>query len=264
MDRKIVMVFIGFIVICTLVSTASALFPFFPGGYSSYSHQQSAWAGPWGSGYQSSTSMMSSGFGGFGGMMGGFGGYPFGGAYSSFSSMSSWNRMRFFANETEIEDVTGEWETDLFGPLYLKLTGDDILRGMYEVDGLKGYMQGNFTGNSTPNVEGLWWQEPTFQPFNNAGGFSMTFDFNETTVEGIYAYADGTWAPFTGEKKTADLSEEVDDALFNMPEYNAEINPDEEPKIIDAPNPVETNPLSAEEVETEEIIIMEEETQIES
>lgn len=92
----------------------------------------------------------------------------------------------------------------------------------------------------------------------------MTFDFNETTFEGIYAYADGTWAPFTGEKKTADLSEEVDDALFNMPEYNAEINPDEEPKIIDAPNPVETNPLSAEEVETEEIIIMEEETQIES
>lgn len=249
-------VFIGLIVICTLIGTASAQFPFFPGGYSSYSHQQSSWFGPFGSGFSSATSMVSSGFGGY---------YPFGGfggRYSSFFSASSWNRMSFFANETEIEDVTGEWDTDLFGPLYLKLTGDDILRGMYEVDGNKGYMQGNFTGNSTPNVEGLWWQEPTFQPLNNAGGFSMTFDFNESTMEGIFAYADGTWAPFTGEKVTMDLSEEVDDELFNMPEFNATISEEEMPKIIEASNPLDTNPLKAEETE-EEVLVEDEETQVE-
>ncbi len=255
MNRTMIKVFIGLLVLCTLTGTASAWF--FPGGYSSFSHQQSMWSGPFGSGFQSATQIMS-------GAMGLAGGFPgWGGMYNRFFSMSSWNRIRLFANETEIEDVTGEWETDLFGPLYLKLTGDDILRGMYEVDGYKGYLQGNFTGNSTPNVLGLWWQEPTFQPFNNAGAFSMTFDFNESTMEGIFAYADGTWAPFTGEKISSELSEEMDEALFNMPEYNAEISEEEMEKVIDAPNPIDTNPLrEGAEAETEETEAIVEEEEI--
>ncbi|MBN1166024.1 MAG: hypothetical protein JXA44_02705 [Methanospirillaceae archaeon] len=163
------------------------------------------------------------------------------------SQYTSWNRnYMFMANETEIEDVTGKWETDIFGSLYIKLTGDDILRGMYEVDGYKGYMQGDFNGNTTPNVVGFWWQEPTFMLFNNAGGFSMTFDFEGATMEGIYAYGDGTWTPFTGSKVNSQLSEEMEDALYDMPEYPGEISDIEEQKIIDAPNPIDTNPLSAE------------------
>ncbi len=157
--------------------------------------------------------------------------------------------MRLFANETEIEDVSGEWETDIFGPLYMKLTGDDILRAMYEVEGNTGYMQGDFTGNSTPNVVGIWWQEPTFKPFNNAGAFSMTFDFEEGTMEGVYAYSDGMWTPFTGTKVTMELSEETDDALYNMPEYTGELSEELMPKVIDAPNPIDTNPLNTETVE---------------
>ncbi len=185
-------------------------------------------------------------------MYGGCTGYGYGGGYCPTccdycGRYQSYNRVRLFANETEIEDVSGEWETDIFGALYMKLTGDDILRAMYEVNGNKGYMQGDFTGNSTPNVIGVWWQEPTFQLFNNAGGFSMTFDFEEGTMEGVYAYGDGTWTPFTGEKVAMELSEEQDDALYNMPEYNGEISEEIMPKVIDAPNPINTNPINAEE-----------------
>ncbi|MBN1166023.1 MAG: hypothetical protein JXA44_02700 [Methanospirillaceae archaeon] len=248
MNRILVLLFVGVMVSCTLVGTTSAQFGWFPGGYSSYTHMQNAFWGPGGGGFSSYTHMASAS------------NWGWGGRYSNF--FSSYNRMfAFMANETEIEDVTGEWETDLFGPLYLKLTGDDILRGMYEVEGYKGYLQGNFTGNSTPNVEGLWWQEPTYQPLNNAGGFSMTFDFEEATMEGIFAYADGTWAPFTGEKVSADLSEEMDEALFDMPEYNPEISEEEMEKVIDAPNPYETNPLSEEAAE-EEVITEEEEREL--
>ena len=197
---------------------------------------------------QQCTQTTSSGYGGC--MYGGCQNWGVGGSYCSdccdyCNRYQSYNRFSFFANETEIEDVSGEWETDLFGPLYMKLTGDDILRAMYEVDGNKGYMQGDFDGNTTPNVVGFWWQEPTFELFNNAGGFSMTFDFEETTMEGIYAYGDGTWAPFTGSKVSLSLSEEVDEALYDMPEYSGEISEEEMPKLIDAPNPIETNPLNA-------------------
>jgi len=182
-------------------------------------------------------------------MYGGCTNWGAGGSYCSdccdyCGRYSSWNRYSFFANETEIEDVSGEWETNLFGSFYMKLTGDDILRGMYEVEGLKGYMQGDFTGNSTPNVVGIWWQEPTFQPFNNAGGFSITFDFEDATMEGVYAYSDGTWAPFTGTKVNAQLSEEMDETLYDMPEYKAEISEELMSKVIDAPNPIDTNPLN--------------------
>ncbi|MBN1166025.1 MAG: hypothetical protein JXA44_02710 [Methanospirillaceae archaeon] len=153
------------------------------------------------------------------------------------------------ANETEIEDVTGEWETDTFGPLSMKLTGDDILRGYYEVEGFKGYMQGDFDGNKTPNVVGFWWQEPTFKPFNNAGAFSMTFDFEGATMEGIYAYSDGTWTSFTGTKVSSQLTEDMEDILYDMPEYTAEISEELQDKVINAPNPIETNPLNAASVE---------------
>jgi len=64
-------------------------------------------------------------------------------------------------------------------------------------------------------------------------------------MEGIYAYGDGTWAPFTGSKVSLSLSEEVDEALYDMPEYSGEISEEEMPKLIDAPNPIETNPLNA-------------------
>jgi len=183
-------------------------------------------------------------------LYGGCTNYPIGGGYCSTCCPScgryqSYNRYAFFANETEIEDVSGEWETDLFGPLYMKLTGDDILRAMYEVEGNKGYMQGDFDGNTTPNVVGFWFQEPTYQLFNNAGAFSMTFDFEGGTMEGIYAYGDGTWTPFTGEKVSMELTEDQDDALYNMPEYTGNISEELQTKVIDAPNPIETNPLNA-------------------
>jgi|GEM_PF-2491739 len=171
----------------------------------------------------------------------------YGGDYSD--SYSTWTGgFTFFTNETSMESVTGEWKTDLLGTMYLKVTGDDILRGMYTVSGYTGYLEGNFTGNQTPMMKGFWWQEPTYQPPYSVGTIQM--DFNETSLTGIYRYLDGTWEQFTGEKVTGDISEETEELLFSMPTLNWTLS-QETVKVILVNNTDEMNSICYGETEPE-------------
>ena len=146
----------------------------------------------------------------------------------------------FYANETQIAEISGSWETDLLGTMEIMLTGDDTIRGIYEVNGTKGYLEGNFTYNDTQKMDGLWWEEPTYQPPMSAGIITMTF-VNKTYLEGVYSYPDGMWGPFTGVKVKPELSSETQEELKNMPEVNWTVNQDEvkEYKVSNKP---EDNP----------------------
>ncbi|MBN1167049.1 MAG: hypothetical protein JXA44_07950 [Methanospirillaceae archaeon] len=141
----------------------------------------------------------------------------YGGDYSEYHP--SWTgAFTFFTNETSISDVTGEWETDLLGIISLKLTGDDIIRGTYSVSGYTGYIEGNYTANRSPMMEGIWWQEPDLSPPYQVGTIMM--DINETHLSGAYSYLDGTWEPFFGEKVRMDIPEDTEKILFVMPPLN--------------------------------------------
>ena len=174
-------------------------------------------------------------------------GYPWGGGWggSYYESYSSWEfgSFAFWANGTQMEDVTGVWDTDLLGEMNLKLTGDDIIRGSYMMGENQGYVQGNFTySNETlPKMDGIWWEAPTYQPPYSAGVMDITF-LNSTALEGIFAYSDGTWGPFTGKKVSGNLTEEQEAMLEDMPKVNWTLNSDEKKEYI-VSNPVDDNPV---------------------
>ncbi|WP_146199709.1 hypothetical protein ACKUB1_14790 [Methanospirillum stamsii] len=150
----------------------------------------------------------------------------------------------FFANGSQMEDVTGVWDTDLLGEMNLKLTGDDIIRGSYMNHDHQGYVQGNFSAaNETLPVmtDGVWFEEPSFQPPYSLGVMEITF-LNDTELEGIFSYSDGTWGPFTGKKISGTLTEETEQLLMDMPEANWTINMDEEKDYI-VSNPLNENPI---------------------
>lgn len=160
----------------------------------------------------------------------------------------------FLANGSQMEDVTGVWETDLLGEMNLKLTGDDIIRGSYMDGEHQGYIQGNFSAaNETLPVmkDGIWFEEPTYQPPYSLGVMNITF-LNATALEGIFSYSDGTWGPFTGKKLSGTLSEENVDLLVNMPEANWTINLDEQKDYI-VSNPLEDNPIMEPPVDNTEV-----------
>jgi len=163
----------------------------------------------------------------------------YGGDYSEL--YQSWDEgFSFFANETEMAAITGEWKTDLLGNVSLYLTGDDIIRGKYQKDGYFGYIQGNYTTNETPVMEGLWWEAPLYRPPYQVG--SILMEFNETGCTGVFSYLDGTWEPFYGEKVSADLSEKTEQELFIMPELNWTLS-GKTIKGITVSNPAQTNPI---------------------
>ena len=174
---------------------------------------------------------------------GGFGGFPmFGGLYSSSSYFRSSSFFGMFAaNGTQIADVSGVWKTDLLGNLTVRLTGDDVIRASYVVDGNDGFMQGNFTSNASPIMDGYWWEAPEYRPLYQAGAVQITFE-NSTALNGVFAYADGTWGPFTGKKVRANLTAEEDDKLMDMPVLNWEVDPTEAVGTR-VSNPVSTNPI---------------------
>ena len=149
----------------------------------------------------------------------------------------------FYANETQIAEVTGTWKTDLIGTMNIMLTGDDTIRGLYEVNGTKGYLEGNFTSNGTQGMEGLWWEEPSYQPPMSAGIISISF-VNESFLEGVFSYPDGTWGPFTAIKEKGSLLPETEEKLKDMPEVNWKVNASEgkEYRVFNQPleNPVLT------------------------
>jgi hypothetical protein len=146
-------------------------------------------------------------------------------------------------NGSQIEEVTGVCNTDLLGDINLKLTGDDIIRGSYMNGENQGYIQGNFSySNETlPAMDGIWWEEPTYQPPYSAGVMEITF-LNSTALEGIFSYSDGTWGPFTGTKVSGNLSEETEEMLLEMPEVNWTLNYDEQKDYL-VSNPPEENPV---------------------
>jgi hypothetical protein len=125
----------------------------------------------------------------------------------------------------------------------LKLTGDDIIRGSYMNGENQGYIQGNFSySNETlPAMDGIWWEEPTYQPPYSAGVMEITF-LNSTALEGIFSYSDGTWGPFTGTKISGNLTEETEAMLLDMPEVNWTLNYDEQKDYL-VSNPPEENPV---------------------
>ena len=139
--------------------------------------------------------------------------------------------------------MTGVWNTDLLGEMNLKLTGDDIIRGSYMNGDDQGYIQGNFSySNETlPLMNGIWWEEPNYQPPYSAGVMEITF-LDSTSIEGIFSYSDGTWGPFTGTKISGSLSEEIEEMLLEMPEVNWALNFDEKKEYI-VSNPAEENPV---------------------
>lgn len=147
----------------------------------------------------------------------------------------------FYANGTQIADVSGTWRSDLIGEMNLKLTGDDTIRGMYEINGTKGYIEGNFTSNGSDSMEGLWWEEPSYQPPFSAGIIKMTFP-NESSLEGIFSYPDGTWGPFNATKENGNLSPGVEINLKNIPEVNWKVNQTEVKELRVSRNP-EENPV---------------------
>ncbi|MDD1730183.1 MAG: hypothetical protein LUQ50_14075 [Methanospirillum sp.] len=214
------------------------------GGVSAYwwsqssSFQQSSYWNPWGGGsfmQQSSSQTIASG--------GGMPGY-FGGLYSDY--FSSYQRSSFFtsfaANGTQIADVSGVWKTDLLGNLTIRLTGDDIIRASYQVNDKDGYMQGNFSSNGSPVMDGFWWQAPEYRPPYQAGAVQITFE-NSTALSGVYAYSDGTWGPFNGIKIRANLTSEEDAALQDMPKLDWTVDEKQtSDKLVS--NPVDTNPIT--------------------
>ncbi len=192
----------------------------------------------WGGGcYQQQSESHSSSSGG------GWGPNWFGGLYSNY--YSSYTRSNFWtgwwANGTQIADVSGVWKTDLLGNLTVRLTGDDIIRASYMVNGNNGYMQGNFSSNSSPIMDGFWWEAPEYRPPYQAGAVQITFE-NSTALNGIFAYADGTWGPFTGTKVRANLTAEEDDDLKDMPQlsWNVDTSQTSDKRVN---NPVDTNPI---------------------
>lgn len=240
MKRFAVFMVIVCIIIFSLVATGSAW------RSSSFSSQYQSSSGcawdPWfgtqcGS-YQSYSQQSSTSYGG---------GYPWGRGWGGdyYNSFSSWNydSWGFWANETQIEDVTGVWDTNLLGEMNLKLTGDDIIRGSYMNGEYQGYIQGNFSySNETlPLMDGIWWEEPTYQPPYSAGVMVITF-LNSTELEGIYSYSDGTWGQFTGKKLSGNLIEETEDMLLEMPEVDWTLNFDEQKENI-VSNSAEENPV---------------------
>lgn len=175
---------------------------------------------------------------------GGWGPNWYGGAYENYFSSyyrSSW-MTNFWANDTQIADVSGIWETDLLGNLTVRLTGDDIIRGMYTVDDTSGYIQGNFSSEGEPVMDGFWWESPEYRPPYQAGAIQITFE-NSTSLNGIFSYADGTWGPFTGTKIIANLTQEEDDLLMDMPQLDWTIDEAQSP-VMRVDNPVESNPIS--------------------
>ena len=240
MKRITVFMACVFILVLSLVATGSAWYS------SSYSSQYQASSGcawdPWYGTYcgasQSYSQQSSTSYGG---------GYPWGGGYggSYYESYSSWEygSWGFWANGTQMEDVTGVWDTDLLGEMALKLTGDDIIRGTYMNGDNQGYMQGNFTySNETlPKMDGIWWEEPSYQPPYSAGIMEITF-LNSTALEGIFSYSDGTWGPFTGVKISGNLSEETEAMLLDMPEVNWTLNYEDQ-KMFIVDNPTSDNPI---------------------
>lgn len=234
MYRMWVRIGIVVVVIATLVAGASAYWF----NQQSSSMTSSSWS-PWGSSFQQSEfSSMSSG--------GGWGGPMFGGLYSNsyssyFRSSSSWNS--FWANGTQMSDVSGIWSTDLLGNLTVRLTGDDIIRASYVVDGIDGYMQGNFSSNASPVMDGFWFEAPEYRPLYQAGAVQITFE-NATDLNGIFAYADGVWGPFTGKKVRANLTAEEDDKLMDMPvlDWTVDTNQTIGTRVD---NPMDTNPIQA-------------------
>ncbi|HPY60753.1 MAG TPA: hypothetical protein PLG55_08530 [Methanospirillum sp.] len=228
------------ILVLSLVTISSAWYS------SSYSSQYQSSSGcawdPWFGtqcGYSQSYSQQSStSYGGY---------YPWGGGWggSYYNSYSYWDygSWGFWANGTQIEDVTGVWDTDLLGEINLKLTGDDIIRGSYMNGDYQGYIQGNFSySNETlPLMNGIWWEEPDYQPPYSAGVMEITF-LDATSIEGVFSYSDGTWGPFTGTKVSGSLSEETEAMLLEMPEVNWALNYDEEKEYI-VNSPAEENPV---------------------
>lgn len=177
-------------------------------------------------------------------MSGGFPGSIFGGNY--FQSFSSYVRSTFgpifFANGTQIADVSGVWNTDLLGNVTVRLTGDDIIRASYMVDDKDGYIQGNFTSNASPVMDGFWWEGPDYRPLYQAGAIQITF-VNNTALTGVFAYADGTWGPFTGMKVRANLTQEEDDLLVDMPKLDWTID-ENQTSDMRVNNSVDTNPIA--------------------
>lgn len=147
----------------------------------------------------------------------------------------------FYANETQIAAVSGTWETDLLGNMDIMLTGDDTIRGLYEVNGTKGYFEGNFTSNGTEGMDGIWWEEPTYQPPMSAGVITMTFD-NESALKGVFSYPDGIWGEFQGTKMKGNLTPEIEEKLKDMPEPNWNVST-EDTKEYRVSQKVEDNPV---------------------
>lgn len=248
MKRTAVFIVIGLFLVLLLVPIVSAWYS--SSSFTQMSSSSGCSWNPWSGrvcGQSSSfTQATSTSYGGFAPWGGGWGGNYYS-SYSSWQRSTSWG---FWANESQMEDVTGVWDTDLLGEIKLKLTGDDIIRGSYMNGEDHGYIQGNFTYENLthPMMDGIWWEEPTYQPPYSAGVMEITF-LDNSTLEGIFAYSDGTWGTFNGTKTSGDLSEETEEMLIDMPEVNWEINDEEEKDYIVFNSP-ETNPVMNEGSET--------------
>jgi hypothetical protein len=253
MKRKGVMVILALILVFSLVASASAW------SYSQHKNirTQKVW-NPWMSASQMSAaqvgvspmgvspmgvSQMGVSFPGYG-MQGMYMPMRYGGMFAGQCWDPYMCGYAFYANETQIAEVSGIWETDLLGKMNIMLTGDDTIRGTYEVDDIKGYLEGNFTSNETQGMDGIWWEEPSYQPPMSAGIISMTF-VNESYLEGTFSYPDGMWGPFTGVKTNPELSSEIQEDLKNMPEVNWTVNL-EEKKVYRVTNEAEKNPVMSE------------------
>ncbi|HWQ67906.1 MAG TPA: hypothetical protein VN372_13690 [Methanospirillum sp.] len=233
MNRKWVVVITTIILALSLIASVSAW------GFASQTsiRSQTQW-NPWGMSSQTSIQSSTQSFGMPGPMMA-----PI--RYGGIWGGNCWDPYlcgyMFAANESQIADVSGTWETDILGKMSLKLTGDDTIRGTYEINGTKGYVEGNFTPNGTPTMDGLWWEAPTYQPPMSAG--VMTIEFvNESYLKGIYSYPDGIWGPFTATKTEANLTSQVEEELKNMPEVSWDVNK-EEVKDYRVSNKPEDNPV---------------------
>lgn len=147
----------------------------------------------------------------------------------------------FYVNGTQIADLSGVWRTDLLGNLTIRLTGDEIIRASYKINNTNGYMQGNFSSNGSPVMDGFWWESPEYQPPYQAGAVHITFE-NSTALNGIFSYADGTWGHFTGTKIRANLTQTEHNNLMIMPKLNwtIDINQISDMRVT---NQVDTNPI---------------------
>lgn len=233
MKRNGVLVILTIMLILSLVASASA--------WSYSSHQtirtQKTW-NPWINSMPSSPyGMQSYGMGGqmmyspmrYGGMFMGQCWDPYMCGYA------------FYANETQIAEVSGRWDSDILGTMNIMLTGDDTIRGLYEVNGTTGYLEGNFTSNETQGMDGLWWEEPSYQPPMSAGIITMTF-VDDSHLKGVFSYPDGMWGEFTASKAEGNLTPEIEEKLKDMPEVNWTVNADEV-KDYRVSNKPEDNPV---------------------